>query len=110
MGECRGPRSHTRAGCDANPPCPLPQGASPMRGMKPSLALAALGVMGLALWASAFVDRTGADMATAADRFVVALDDGQRGKAVFPFESPERLNWHFIPRPRNGLPIKEMTS
>ncbi len=26
----------------------------------------------------------------------------------FAFDSPERINWHFIPRERNGLPIKEM--
>jgi len=81
-----------------------------MRGLKPSLALASVGVIGLALWASAFVDRTGSDMATSAQRFVAALDEAQKGQGVFPFDSPERLNWHFIPRPRNGLPIKAMSS
>ena len=34
----------------------------------------------------------------------------QAEKAIFAFDSPERLNWHFIPRDRLGLPIKELTS
>ena len=80
-----------------------------MRGMKPSLALAAVAVVGLALWAGAFVDHAGGRMAEAADRFVRSLDKEQAARATFPFDSPERLNWHFIPRPRKGLPIKDMT-
>lgn len=80
-----------------------------MRGMKPSLALAALGVVGVALWASAFVDQTGSQMATSANRFLAALDEKQSAQATFPFDSPERLNWHFIPRARKGLSVKEMT-
>jgi Protein of unknown function (DUF3500) len=80
-----------------------------MRGMKPSLVLAAVGVVSLALWAGAFVDQTGTQMATAAGRFVTALNKEQAAKATYPFDAPERLDWHFIPRPRKGLPIKEMT-
>ena len=35
---------------------------------------------------------------------------GDRGRRrPSPSTAPERLNWHFIPRPRKGLPIKEMT-
>ncbi len=49
-------------------------------------------------------------MAIAAERFVAALDPARKDKAVFAFDDPERLNWHYIPRPRKGLPIKEMTS
>jgi hypothetical protein len=77
--------------------------------MKPSLFLAALGVVSLALWAGAFVDQTGTRMADAAGRFVAALEKDQAAKASFPFDAPERVNWHFIPRERKGLPIKEMT-
>lgn len=79
-----------------------------MRGIKPSLALATLGVIGLALAAGAFVDRSGGLMASAADRFVASLDDDAKGRVKFPFDSPERLNWHFIPRERKGLPFKAM--
>lgn len=80
-----------------------------MRGIRPSLTLGACTITGLALWASTFVDQGGSTMATAADRFVRSLDDAARAKAVFKFDDPERINWHFIPRPRRGLPIKEMT-
>jgi hypothetical protein len=80
-----------------------------MHKLKPSLALAAAGVIGIALWAGAKVDQTGNQMAEAANRFLNALDDTQKSQATFKFEDPERLNWHFIPRPRKGLPVKEMT-
>jgi hypothetical protein len=49
-------------------------------------------------------------MRECADRFLAALDNNQRAKATFPFESDERLNWHFIPKERKGLPLREMTS
>jgi hypothetical protein len=48
-------------------------------------------------------------MAEAANNFLAALTDEQRARAVFAFDSDERKNWHFIPRSRLGLPIKEMT-
>ena len=44
-----------------------------------------------------------------ANRFLAALDNEQRAKATFPFDSDERLNWHFIPKVRKGLPLREMT-
>src|SRR5260370_40885814 len=48
-------------------------------------------------------------MTECANRFLAALDANQRGKATFPFQSDERLNWHFIPKERKGLPLREMT-
>jgi len=75
--------------------------------MRRSMLLLALAcAAGLATTARA--DDTGSAMADAARRFVTALDEGQAGRATFPFDSPERLNWHWIPRPRKGLPIKEL--
>jgi hypothetical protein len=47
-------------------------------------------------------------MTECANRFLAALDDNQRGKASFPFDADERLNWHFIPKERKGLPLREM--
>ncbi len=79
-----------------------------MRGIKPSVTLAAVAVIGLALWANAKVERAGSRMASAAERWLDSLDDDQRGQATFAFDSSERLNWHFIPRERKGLPIKQM--
>ncbi len=48
-------------------------------------------------------------MAECANRFLAALDADQRGKATFPFDTDERMNWHFIPKERKGLPLREMT-
>jgi hypothetical protein len=80
-----------------------------MRGFKPSLALAAFGVIGVALWAGAHYDMAGSQMATAAQRVIASLDKEQAAAATFPYDSPERLNWHFIPRERKGLSIKALS-
>ena len=48
-------------------------------------------------------------MTECATRFLSALDPDQRGKATFAFDTDERMNWHFIPKERKGLPLREMT-
>jgi len=50
-----------------------------------------------------------AEMEQAAKAFLSALTEEQKAKVVFQFEGTDRADWHFIPRPRKGLPIKEMT-
>jgi hypothetical protein len=50
----------------------------------------------------------GADMARAATHFLAALKPEQQAKATFEFKNDERYNWHFVPRERKGLPLKEM--
>jgi hypothetical protein len=50
-----------------------------------------------------------AEMVQAADAFVASLEPEQRAKALFEFGDAERLNWHFVPRARRGLPLKEMS-
>lgn len=48
-------------------------------------------------------------MAAAATAFLDTLDAPQRQKAALDFaDEAERTNWHYVPRPRQGLPIKEM--
>ena len=47
-------------------------------------------------------------MVKTADAFLASLTPEQRAKATFPLGDDERLNWHFIPRPRKGLPLREM--
>jgi hypothetical protein len=49
-------------------------------------------------------------MVYTANAFLAALEPAQRAKATFPFKDNERGNWHFIPRTRQGLPLKEMTT
>src|ERR1700730_17205329 len=49
-------------------------------------------------------------MVDAAKAFLSSLTAEQQARAEFPFENTEeRLNWHFIPRERKGLPLKDMT-
>ena len=55
------------------------------------------------------VRHAGSLMADCANRFLAALDNNQRGKATFPFDADERMNWHFIPKERKGLPLREMS-
>jgi hypothetical protein len=49
-------------------------------------------------------------MAKAANTFLATLDPAKRAKASLPFNSEERLNWFFVPRERQGLPIKQMSA
>ena len=49
------------------------------------------------------------EMADAANNFLAALPAEQRAKAVFEFQTDERVNWHFVPRARKGLPFAEMS-
>ena len=49
------------------------------------------------------------EMAVAANNLLAALTPEQRAKVAFEVSSDERVNWHFVPKPRRGLPLKEMT-
>jgi len=49
-------------------------------------------------------------MARAATAFLGSLDTEQLAKVQFAFDSEERFNWHFIPRVRKGLPLKDMNA
>lgn len=49
-----------------------------------------------------------AEMANAAHALLASLDDAQRQTVSFPWQDDERMNWHFIPRERRGLPWKDM--
>jgi hypothetical protein len=51
---------------------------------------------------------SGKGMFQAAQKFRAALSKEQLAKASFAFDDAERLNWHFIPRPRKGLPLREV--
>ena len=53
--------------------------------------------------------RTETAMAAAAKTLLSALDADQRAKISYAFDNEERQNWWFVPRNRNGLPLKEMT-
>ncbi|MBI4559458.1 MAG: DUF3500 domain-containing protein [Candidatus Hydrogenedentes bacterium] len=46
----------------------------------------------------------------AANKFLQCLEPAQREKVVLPFDSDERLNWHYFPKVRPGLALKELTA
>lgn len=48
-------------------------------------------------------------MTASANAFLASLDDERRAQATFEWKDEERLNWHFIPRERKGLPLDAMT-
>jgi hypothetical protein len=52
--------------------------------------------------------QSAATMLAAAQNFLAALTPDQAAKTKFSFSDEERLNWHFIPRARKGIPFKEM--
>ncbi|HET7178173.1 MAG TPA: DUF3500 domain-containing protein, partial [Chryseosolibacter sp.] len=46
---------------------------------------------------------------TRANEFLRLLDETQLAKARYSMNDEERFNWHYIPRERNGIPLKELT-
>jgi hypothetical protein len=49
-------------------------------------------------------------MAKAANNFLAGLSAEQRAKTVFQFDDDQRFDWHFIPKDRKGLQLREMSS
>src|SRR6516165_3037681 len=49
------------------------------------------------------------EMAGAARNLWASLTPDQKHKIGFDFKDALRHDWHFIPRPRKGLPLKEMS-
>ncbi|HEU4369599.1 MAG TPA: DUF3500 domain-containing protein [Methylomirabilota bacterium] len=47
-------------------------------------------------------------IAGAATAFLAALSADGRRRAVFAFDDKERVNWHYVPRHREGLALKDM--
>ena len=77
--------------------------------MKQNLARLVLVLLSVLALVSAY-ERTKSNvaMANAANNFLAALSSEQKTKATFSLEDKERLNWHFVPRERKGLPLREM--
>ena len=47
-------------------------------------------------------------MAMAANNFLQNLTSQQKEKAQFLFDDQERYNWHFVPKDRKGISLKEL--
>ena len=60
-------------------------------------------------WMHPHRTRAASLMTDCANHFLAALNPDQRSKSTFQFDADERMNWHFIPKERKGLPLREMT-
>jgi hypothetical protein len=79
--------------------------------MKP-LALRVLGIgIAIVLLTAAYSRMHSASVMTdTAKAFLASLDSDQRARATFQLQDEERFDWHYIPKPRKGLPLKDMNS
>jgi hypothetical protein len=64
------------------------------------IAIALLIFLGTAAYAQT-------DLAKQANLFLSTLSDPLRAKAKYETNDPERLNWHFVPRERNGVSFRD---
>jgi Protein of unknown function (DUF3500) len=51
-----------------------------------------------------------ADLVAAASRLLATLSAELRGRLVLPFGSEERIDWHYVPRRRPGISLKELSA
>lgn len=80
-----------------------------MNSRKYLLTLASAAVFALSASVKADVSNVVADMAWAANNFLNALTDEERGTASFEFKDDQRIDWHFIPKERKGLAINQIS-
>jgi hypothetical protein len=75
-----------------------------------TIALRVLGIgMGIVLLTAAYSRmHSAAVMAETAKSFLASLDAEQRSRATFQFQDEERFDWHYIPKTRKGLPLRDM--
>ncbi len=75
-----------------------------------ALRVLAMSIATILLTAAYSRMHTPAIMAETAKAFLASLDPEQRARATFQFQDDERFDWHYIPKERKGLPLKDMNS
>lgn len=60
--------------------------------------------------AASFAHEAADDMVATAKEFLAALSPELKQKAVYTLTDAERENWHFVPKDRNGVPLKQMSA
>ena len=71
-------------------------------------ALAILLYVGVSVVHGVVKMRAAAAMADAANKFLASLTPGQKAVANFRFDDERRTDWHFIPRERKGVELKDL--
>ena len=49
-------------------------------------------------------------MREAASMFLQSLSEKQKQKTLFAFDDEEKYNWHYVPKSRKGIPLKELNA
>ena len=73
------------------------------------LRLLAVGMAIVLLTSAYYRIHSASIMTDTARAFLNSLTPEQRAQATYPFQDEQRFDWHFIPKPRKGLPFREMT-
>jgi hypothetical protein len=66
-------------------------------------------VLAAVIHAHAHEELAANEMAAAARGFIASLTPEQKAAGVFAMEHDHRLDWHFIPKERKGISLKQMT-
>lgn len=77
--------------------------------MKKFLSLVLVALVATTGWSFYKLSGTGQELSLQANKFLATLTDDQRAIAALDYDSPARVDWHFIPKDkRKGLQIREM--
>jgi hypothetical protein len=74
-----------------------------------ALSVFSIGALAVVLARSQSGANLTAEMVSAGQKFLAGLRKDQRAQATIAFADEERLNWHYIPRERRGVPFKVLT-
>jgi uncharacterized protein DUF3500 len=75
-----------------------------------SLLLSGLAVTAVAQDKAAPSSVVAVKMRESAERFLASLSERQRSTAMRGFDDRDRVDWHYTPRGRNGISLKELDS
>ena len=84
-----------------------------MRRMKRLISAAVVALACVSAAVTIASQRSATAMSGAAAKWLSSLEAEKRERAVFAFDSEERLRWHFVPNeqhPRKGVTFKEMSA
>jgi hypothetical protein len=84
--------------------------------VRASAAVVCLVAVGGVAWVAQSTRTAGAKMAAAANAFLATLTPEQKAKVSYPYDSPERVNWYYVPHQdkdkkplRKGIKLEDMS-
>lgn len=76
--------------------------------MKRTPVMAVKALLAMAVCFGFSISSQGSDIVGASKQFLGSLDADQKDLASFTWDSDQRKDWHFIPKTRKGLPMKDL--